>query len=104
MKGVKAVLTISAVLALSLSAGSAYAGERHGTVSTSRGTASVDVSGGCANGSCSRSVNRTGPQGRSMSRQGSVSCDSNAQSCSGSRTTTGPNGTTVTRRGTVSRW
>ena len=37
-----------------------------------RGTSSVQASGSCANGSCSRSVTRTGPAGNTYTRQGTV--------------------------------
>ena len=66
-----------------------------------RGTSSAHASGSCSDGSCSRSVTRTGPYGNSVYRQGSVACANG--SCSGSRTTTGPDGGSVTRTGTITR-
>ncbi|UIK08838.1 hypothetical protein [Neorhizobium galegae] len=85
-----------------LSVGQANAWTRDGSTSSPRGTASVHASGGCAGGSCSRSINRTGPNGYSMSRNGSASCDGGY--CTGSRTTTGPSGNTVTRSGSFHRY
>jgi hypothetical protein len=38
-----------------------------------RGTSSLYVSGGCANGTCSRTATRTGPAGNTYTRQGTVS-------------------------------
>jgi hypothetical protein len=85
-----------------LSVGQANAWTRDGSISGPRGTASVHANGGCTGGSCSRSINRTGPDGYSMSRSGSVSCDGGY--CNGSRTTTGPRGNTVTRSGSFHRY
>ncbi|MBP2561324.1 hypothetical protein J2T08_002240 [Neorhizobium galegae] len=85
-----------------LSVGQANAWTRDGSVSGPRGTASVHANGNCASGSCSRSVTRTGPNGYSMSRNGSASCDGGT--CTGSRTTTGPRGNTVTRSGSFHRY
>ncbi|MBO0906080.1 hypothetical protein [Jiella sonneratiae] len=92
--------TTTAALSLGFVA-EAGAWTRHGTVTGPRGTATIDGSGSCYNGSCSRQVTRTGPYGNSVSRQGSVSCAGGA--CSASRTTTGPRGATVTRQGTIRR-
>lgn len=97
------LLTLAA-LAAALSIGTAVdanAWTRNGWVHGWRGTASVHASGGCANGTCSRQITRTGPDGNSFNRQGSVSCGGG--SCTGTRPTTGPRGNTVTRQGTVSR-
>lgn len=66
-----------------------------------RGSASLHGSGSCSGGSCSRSMVRTGPYGRTFSREGSASCSGGT--CSGSRTTTGPAGRTWTREGSISR-
>lgn len=99
----KKLLTMSAlagVLSVAVIA-DANAWTRSRSVSGWRGTASVNASGSCANGTCSRQITRTGPYGNSVSRQGSASCSGGT--CTGSRTTTGPNGYSVTREGTISR-
>lgn len=100
----KKFLTISALASLLSVAivADANAWSRSRSASGWRGTASVNASGSCAGGACSRQVTRTGPYGNSVSRQGSVSCGGGT--CTGSRTTTGPNGNSVTREGTASRW
>ena len=90
-----AVLTIAA-------AASANAWTRYGTIYGPRGVSTVQGSGSCAGGTCSRSVTRTGPYGYSYNRSGSVTCGGGT--CSGSRTTTGPYGGTITRQGSVSRY
>ena len=90
------------ILAL-LSVVEANAFTRNGSVSTPRGTASVSASGGCGGGTCSRSVQRTGPYSGSFSRSGSASCNATTGVCAGSSTVTGPNGGTVTRSGSISR-
>ncbi len=79
----------------------ASAWTRSGSATGWRGTRNVSAYGSCAGGSCSRSITRTGPNGYSMSRQGSVSCAGGV--CSGTRTTTGPGGNSVTRQGTIYR-
>lgn len=66
-----------------------------------RGPASVNASGSCAGGTCSRSVTRTGPYGNSVNRTGSATCGGGT--CSGTRTTTGPYGRSFTRSGSISR-
>ena len=91
-------------LAAALSVGAAAdanAWTRSGTVTGPRGTSSVQAQGSCAGGSCSRSVTRTGPNGNSVTRQGSASCAGGV--CTGSSTTTGPAGNTIYRQGSVSR-
>lgn len=97
------LLTISGLAALVFltAAADANAWTRSGSATGWRGTASVQGSGNCANGSCSRSITRTGPYGYSMKRQGSASCAGGV--CTGSRVTTGPRGNTVYRQGSVSR-
>lgn len=96
-------MTMSALAAvLSMAAAvDANAWTRNGSVTGWRGTATVDASGSCANGTCSRQITRTGPYGYNMSREGSVTCFDGT--CTGNRTTTGPRGNTVTRQGSVSR-
>lgn len=96
-------LTLAAGVALVTLAGAAEANAwtRSGSVTGWRGTGTVNAYGGCAGGSCSRSITRTGPYGYSTSRQGSASCAGGV--CSGTRTTTGPRGNSVTRQGTIYR-
>lgn len=70
----KLVLTSAIIGALSVAAvADASAWTRTGTATGPRGTSSVNVTGGCANGSCTRSVTRTGPAGNSYTRQGTIS-------------------------------
>jgi len=94
-------LVLASLLALS-AAGEASAFSRQGTVTGPRGTASVHAQAGCAAGTCSRSITRTGPSGATLSRKGVVTCTDG--SCSGSRTTTGPRGNIVTRSGSIQRY
>lgn len=101
MKKLLTMSVLAGVLSVAVVA-DANAWTRSRSVSGWRGTASVNASGSCANGTCSRQITRTGPYGNSVSRQGAVSCGGGV--CTGSRTTTGPNGNSVTREGTVSRW
>lgn len=92
---------VAAALSIGVAA-DANAWTRSGTATGWRGTSSVNASGSCANGSCSRQITRTGPYGNSVTRQGTASCANGT--CSGTRTTTGPNGGTVTRQGSISRY
>lgn len=101
LDGLIKTTAVAALIAVS-TASAANAWQRNGTVTGWRGTASVNASGSCYGGTCSRNVTRTGPYGYSMNRQGSVSCAGGT--CSGSRTTTGPYGGTITRQGTVTRY
>lgn len=98
-------LSLSAIaLTLSMTAiADANAWNRNATVSGPYRSATIHGSGSCANGACSRQVTRTGPNGYSASRSGTVSCDPNTGSCSGHSTVTGRYGGTITRQGTVSR-
>lgn len=91
-----------AVLVAPLFVSDAQAWTRNGAVYGPRGVSTVHAYGGCANGSCNRSVTRTGPYGGTMSRTGSASCSGGV--CTGSRTTTGPRGNSVTRQSTVTRY
>lgn len=50
----------------------ANAWSRDRSVSGTNGTASMHASGGCSGGVCSRDVTRTGPNGNTVTRQGSV--------------------------------
>jgi uncharacterized low-complexity protein len=70
----KLVLTSAVIGALSVAAvADANAWTRTGSATGPRGTSSVNVTGGCANGTCTRSVTRTGPAGNTYTRQGSIS-------------------------------
>jgi len=92
-------LSLSAI-ALVLSAATvadANAWNRNATVSGPYRSATVQGSGSCANGACSRQVTRTGPNGYSATRSGAVSCDPATGSCSGHSTVTGPYGGTIYR-------
>jgi hypothetical protein len=67
------ILTTAMIGALSVAAiADANAWTRSATVTGPRGTSTVQGSGSCANGSCSRSVTRTGPYGGSVTRTGTV--------------------------------
>jgi hypothetical protein len=70
MKKLIAMSTLAGALSI---AANASAWTRSGTSTGPRGTSSVQASGSCANGSCSRSVTRTGPAGNTYTRQGTVS-------------------------------
>lgn len=98
-------LSLSAIaLALSVTAvADANAWSRNATVSGPYRSATVHGSGSCYNGVCTRQITRTGPNGYSATRSGSVYCDPNTGSCSGHSTVTGPYGGTINRQGTVSR-
>lgn len=78
----------------------ASAWTRSGTVTGPRGTSTIQGSGSCANGTCSRSVTRTGPYGYSATKQSSASCAGGT--CSRSATRTGPYGYSVTKQGSAS--
>lgn len=54
-------------------AADANAWTRSATANGPRGTSSVTATGGCANGSCTRNVTRTGPAGNTYTRTGTVS-------------------------------
>lgn len=100
MRSLTTLSALAAVLSFAV-ATDANAWSRSGSVTGPRGTATVQGSGSCAGGACSRSVTRTGPYGYSVSRQGTVSCANGV--CTGSRATTGPRGNTIYRQGSVSR-
>jgi hypothetical protein len=51
----------------------ANAWTRSGSAAGPRGTSSVQASGSCANGSCSRTVSRTGRAGNTYTRTGTIS-------------------------------
>jgi len=70
----KFVLTSVVIGALSVAAvADANAWTRIGSATGPRGTATVSVTGSCANGSCTRSVTRTGPAGNTYTRQSTIS-------------------------------
>ena len=94
LSGLAAILSVAAVA-------NANAWTRSGSVTGARGTATINGSGSCANGTCSRQVARTGPNGYTTTRQGTASCANGT--CTGTSTTTGPRGYTATRQGSVSR-
>lgn len=94
---------ISVVLATLVSVGAASQADawtRSGSVTTARGTYTGSASGGCAGGTCSRSASVTGPNGKTVSRTGSVA-RTGPYRYGYTRTTTGPNGNSVTRNGWV---
>ncbi len=70
----KFFLTSFVIGGLSLAAAAdANAWTRSATSSGPRGTSNVTASGGCANGSCTRNVTRSGPAGNTYTRSGTVS-------------------------------
>ena len=98
------ILALSVLTAtLTLATADANAWTRNGTVTGPNGTAHVQAWGSCANGSCSRTITRTGPYGYSVTRQGTIACDRAAGSCNYNSQTTGPRGYTVYRQGTITR-
>ena len=78
----------------------ASAWTRNGTVTTQRGTYTVNGGGGCAGGTCSWGRTVTGPYGGTWSRSGTVTQTGPGQ-FNYSGQATGPYGGTVTRSGTV---
>lgn len=84
-------------------AAEASAWTRSGTVTTARGTYNVQGSGSCGWRSCSGTRTVTGPNGHSVTRQGTVTrVGPNRAYYSGS--VTGPYGGTVHRRGVITRY
>lgn len=79
----------------------AEARTRSGSVATWRGTWAGSASRGCAGGTCSYSRSLTGPQGRTWSRQGSVTRTAPGD-ISGTGTMSGPRGS-VTRSFSLDR-
>jgi len=70
----KLVLTSAVIGALSIAAvADANAWTRTGSTTGPRGTSSFNVTGSCANGSCTRSATRTGPAGNTFTRQSTIS-------------------------------
>ena len=72
MKKLIAMSTLAGALSIAAAA-DASAWTRSATSTGPRGTSSVQATGSCANGSCSRSATRTGPAGNTYTRQGTVS-------------------------------
>jgi hypothetical protein len=87
-------------LLLAGSAADASAWTRQGTVTTARGTYTVNAAGGCAGGVCSRTRTVTGPNGGTVRSSGTVVRTGPGQ-FSYQGQTTGPYGGTITRSGTV---
>lgn len=99
-----AIKTIALSVLLMIGAASeASAWTRTGSVTTQRGTYTRTASGSCGGGTCSRSASVTGPNGRTVSRAGSIS-RTGVRSYAYNRTTTGPNGGSVSRGGWFRRW
>ena len=70
----KLFLTSAVIGALSFAAvADANAWTRSATSSGPRGTSSLQATGSCANGSCTRNATRTGPAGNTYSRTGTIS-------------------------------
>jgi hypothetical protein len=93
----------TAALAGLLLAGSiaeASAWTRQGTVTTARGTYTVNGAGGCVGNTCSGTRTVTGPYGGTVTRSGTIT-KTGPGTYQYSRTVTGPYGGTVTRQGTV---
>ena len=94
------MVSLAAVSLIFAGIADANAFQRYGTVSSARGTGSYSGSAGCANGTCSRSMTRTGAQGRTMTNSGSVT-KTGAGQYSYSGSATGPNGQTRNRSGSL---
>jgi len=78
----------------------AFARSHQGTVTTPRGTYTTQGSSSCAAGTCSHSGSVTGPNGKSLSRSGSITKTAPGE-YSGTRTVTGPNGGSRTTTGST---
>lgn len=67
------LLTTAMIGAFSIAAAAdASAWTRSATSTGPRGTSTVQATGGCANGSCTRNVTRTGPAGNTYTRTGTA--------------------------------
>jgi len=67
------LLTTAMIGAFSIvAAADASAWTRSATSTGPRGTSTVQATGSCANGSCTRNVTRTGPAGNTYTRTGTV--------------------------------
>lgn len=95
--------TLAALAALVTATTVADAGAWTRNTATSgwRGTATTTASGDCYNGTCTRSVVRTGPYGNSASASSSTTCGDGA--CSRDAHRSGPRGATVDRSTTINR-
>ena len=80
----------------------ASAWTRQATVTTARGTYTVNSAGGCAGGTCSGTRTVTGPYGGTVIRGGSITQTAPGQ-YQYSGAVTGPYGRTVTRSGTITK-
>ncbi|MDN5000531.1 hypothetical protein ACFQZO_06515 [Bradyrhizobium sp. GCM10027634] len=70
----KLFFTSLVIGALSVAAAAdARAWTRSATVNGPRGTSSINATGSCGNGSCTRSITRTGPAGNTYTRTGTIS-------------------------------
>jgi len=87
-------------LLLAGSAADASAWTRQGTLTTARGTYTVNGSGGCGGGVCGYNKIVRGPYGGTVTRSGTVVRTGPGQ-YSYRDQTTGPYGGTITRSGTV---
>jgi uncharacterized low-complexity protein len=72
MKKLIAMSTLAGALSIAAAA-DASAWTRSATSTGPRGTSSMQASGSCANGTCSRSATRTGPAGNTYTRQSTIS-------------------------------
>ncbi|WP_368911316.1 hypothetical protein [Taklimakanibacter deserti] len=91
----------AAVVTLSMAAADANAWTREGSATGPRGTYTVQGSGSCYAGVCTRQVTRTGPNGQSWTTQGAMRCAHGV--CRGRSVTTGPYGRSFRRWGWVAR-
>jgi uncharacterized low-complexity protein len=71
MKKLILMSTLAGALSI-VAAADASAWTRSASSSGPRGTSSLQASGSCSNGSCSRTATRTGPAGNTYTRQGSI--------------------------------
>jgi uncharacterized low-complexity protein len=72
MKKLISMSTLAGALSIAAAA-DASAWTRSATSTGPRGTSSMQASGSCANGTCSRSATRTGPAGNTYTRQSTIS-------------------------------
>lgn len=72
MKKLIAMSTLAGALSIAAAA-DASAWTRSATSTGPRGTSSMQASGSCSNGTCSRSATRTGRAGNTYTRQSTIS-------------------------------
>jgi hypothetical protein len=97
----KLFLTAAAFsLALAGAASDASAWTSRGQVTTNRGTFNHQGSGSCSAGTCSRAGSTTGPNGKSVSTQGSITRVAPGD-YTYNRSIAGANGRTITGSGTI---